>query len=258
MQNKKIYIVLIVIILGFFLFMFFTFGAKNIIENDRKATFIIGENTVWTYDKLQWKNVHINEMPSLNWQEYELYIDNQKIGDYYLWHDDKWYAFDQEKNPLTINGNLLAFQTNYNIGVASFTEEEMTNTLYAANVLKKYDISLSSKLTVSKKVSFDMDQDGIVEDFYMISNAFSIEEEPNKVFSFAFMVKNEQIYMMFEDVRTNSFYDACKPFINSFIDIDKDNRYEVLLGCGNYSIEEQKNVLYQFDNQFKVLISNDK
>ncbi len=256
MQNKKIYIVLIVIILVFFLVMFLAFGVKNIFDQDRKATIIVGENTIWTQEGLNWKKHSIGEMSSLNWQKFEIYNDNQKIGDYYLWHDDKWYAFDDEKNPITLRGNLLAIDANYDLKVSPFTEEDTLDTIYSANVLKRNGISLNSKLTVNRKVSFDIDQDGIVEDFYLASNAFIVEEEPNVYFSFVFMVKNEEIYMIYEEMGSQ-YYSACKPFINSFIDINSDNKYELLLSCGKYSMEEQKNILYQFDKQFKVLISND-
>ena len=71
------------------------------------------------------------------------------------------------------------------------------------------------------------------------------------------MVKNNSIYMIYEDIRNNDYFNACKPFFTSFLDVDSNEQYEVIFSCGKYSMEEQVNTLYQFsENTFKVLISN--
>lgn len=259
MQNRKIYVVLIICILVFFAVMFLSFSLPNILKNRFQTTLIVGNHTVLSYRDQKWNLItDWKEKQELNWKKFQVYMDNEKKGEYYLWHDDKWYAFDDEKNSIPMVDNFLAYDANYDVSVLPFKEEKIQNTMYVANVLKKYHISLSSKLTNATLVSVDFDHDGIVEDFYAVSNAFSLENEPETVFTFAFMVKNETIYMIYEDVRTEDYFGACKPFFTSFLDADNDQNYELIFSCGRYSVEEQLDVLYEFSKEsFKKVISNE-
>ena len=257
MQNKKVYIVLIVILIVFFFVMFFAFGVKNILREDDQLILLVGDHTIWTYQNKMWNEVYENsDIEKLNWQEYEVFSDNQKLGNYYLWHDDKWYAFDQDRSSVSLPGSLLAYQSNYEVSLVPFQEEEIGSTSYIEKVLTSYNLSPKSRLTSSSKVVLDFDQDGKMEEFYAISNAFSTEFKPDVIFSLAFMVKDNSIYMIYEDVG-NTYFDACRPFFRSFINVDYDLPYEVILGCGGYSRENEVNSLYQFsNNSFKTLISS--
>ena len=259
MQSKKTYIVLIVILFVFFIVMFLAFGLQGILKNRLESTLIVGNHTVWTYHNQKWQTItDINEIKKMNWQLFELNTNHENRGTYYLWHDDQWYAFDKEKNPFSIQDNFIAYKANYDMNVLPFTEEKIKDTMYVANVLKQHNISLSSKLTTNTQVSIDFDQDGEKEDFYAVSNAFSLDSEPDTIFSFAFMVKNQTIYMIYEDVRNTNFYEACKPFFTGFLDANHNQKMELILSCGGYSITEQKNTLYEFqENAFKIVISNE-
>ena len=106
-------------------------------------------------------------------------------------------------------------------------------------------------------VSFDFDNDGKDEDFYVISNVFPLDFEPEMSFSIVFMVKDNNIYYIYNDVSKNNFTNGCKPFFTSFLDADNDGTYEFILSCGRYSISEQIDMLYKYsDDEFKILISN--
>ncbi len=235
--------------------MFIAFGIQNMIQSGREVTLLVGDHTVWKYQDQRWDNV--SSFQDLNWKKYRIYLNHENKGEYYLWYDDKWYAFDDDKNSFSLDGNLMAYIANYDLNVAYTVEDKITDTTYVSNVLKNHNISPSSQLTVSTKISFDFDQDGEQEDFYAISNAFALDFEPSVVFSFAFMVKNGSIYMIYEDVRTNDYFNGCKPYYTDFLDIDSDNQYEFIFSCGRYSMEEQIHILCQFSGDaFKTLISN--
>lgn len=260
MENKKVYIVLIVFLFVFFFVMFISFGVPNLKKDKLKAILIVGNHSIWNYANQRWNSItNPSEMKELNWQKYHLFAQYENKGRYSLWYDDnEWYAFDEEKNSYSLGSPFFAYTSNYDITVYPYHEEKVTDTKYIANVLKNHNISLSSKLTTSTKISLDFDQDGIKEEFYAVSNAFSLEEEPSVVFSFAFMVKENAIYMIYEDVRENDYFGACKPFYTGFLDIDRDNVSELVLSCGHYSVENQTDSLYQFTNQmFKKVISNE-
>lgn len=258
MQDKKIYIVLIGIIIIFFVVAFFFLDFPSIKEKKLDLTIIVDNHATFQYYGQKWKSIN-SEKQELNWNQFDVYLDGQKYGNYYLWWgDDSWQAFDDKKDPVQLEGQLLAYTSNYDIEVAPLQESSITDTSYIANVLKNHNISLSSKLTSSSKISLDFDKDGVVEDFYAISNAFSLNDKPNVVFSFAFMVKNQSIYMIYEDVRQDSFLAACKPYFSGFLDVNKDKKYEIILSCGKYSMQEPLAILYHFTNNgFEVLASNE-
>ena len=71
------------------------------------------------------------------------------------------------------------------------------------------------------------------------------------------MEKNGSIYYLYKAIENNDGQNGCKPYLNSLIDIDEDQVYEIVLSCGYYSVEKRLDMLYSFkDNQFKLLLSN--
>jgi hypothetical protein len=235
------------------------YGIDEIKTKDDQATIVVGNNTVWQYHNKRWLNIQgITAFQDYNWHTFEVFQDNQKIGDYSLWYDDRWYIFDQDKNPISIEGSLLAYEANYDLAVSAFLEQKISDYKPVEKVLSKYGIDTSSKFSNSLQISFDIDQDGEMEEFYLITNAFALDFSPDVLFSFVFMVKNDEIYMIYENTEQSSIYNTCKPYFTSFLDVNRDHNYEIILSCGRYSIEKEIQWLYEFrDNQFKILISNE-
>jgi len=258
MRDKKVYIILFVVLIVFFVVMFLVFGVENINQSKYSTTILVGDNTIWTYKNKNWVNVNTkSSISKLNWKKYNVFLDNKSFGNYYLWHDDKWYAFDNSKNAVNLDGNFLAYQANFKMKILDFTQEEINDRTYVDAVLAENQISLSSQFTSSYKVSLDFDNDEKLEDFYLISNAFPLDFDPEKIFSIVFMVKNEKIYYIYNDVSENRSFNGCKPFFNSFLDTNNDKTYEFILSCGRYSVSEQIDMLYKFENDsFKIVISN--
>lgn len=254
MRSKKTYIILIIILFIFFIIMFLLFGVDNIRKNKYETSIIVGEDSVFALRKQKWYNVQ--KYDDFNWKKYNIYLNNEYFGKYYLWNDDKWYAFDKEKNPIDLDGSLLGINSNYKVNVYNFKAEDVVDSTYIDKVLSDNEIT-SSKFTSKYKVNFDFDNDLVDEDFYVISNAFILDDQPEKIFSIVFMVKDEEIKYIYKDVRKNTSLNGCKPYINSILDIDNDNKYEFILGCAEYSVSKNNIMLYQLkNNEFKILISN--
>ena len=113
MKDKKVISVLLVICVVFFLVMFLSLGVNNISRGKYNSTIIIGEKTVWIFQEGKWYNIqNYSSLQELSWREYNVFDDNKNIGKYSLWYDDKWYVFDNNKNAISINGNLLALNSN--------------------------------------------------------------------------------------------------------------------------------------------------
>ncbi len=258
MRKKSTYVILIIILTVFFLVLFLLFGLSSIKQGNYESTIIVGDHTVWNYQNQKWRNLSTTaSLQKLNWQKYNIYLNNEKFGQYYLWNDNGWYAFDDKKNAVSLDGNLLAIQSNYDIDVFSFKEESIDNMSYVHKVLKDQDLSISSQFTTSYKITIDFDHDGEREDFYLISNAFAMDFSPEKIFSLVFMVADDNIYPIYTDVSENRSFNGCKPFFTSFLDVDHDGVSEFILSCGRYSVGEQLDMLYHYDHgDFKILISN--
>lgn len=258
MRNKKTYIVLLVILGVFFVVMFLAFGVNNIKQSKYDTTIIVGDNTVWTYKNKKWLNLTTkSSFGKLSWKKYNLYVNNEKLGNFYLWHDDKWYAFDDDKNAVVIDGNLLAYKANFPIDISSFKEKEITDRKYVDYVLEENNLSLSSQFTSYYKTSVDLDSDGVLEEFYVISNAFPLEFNPSRIFSIVFMVKNDKVYYLYNDISDNRDFNGCKPYFTSFLDTNNDKMKEIILSCGRYSTDGAIDMLYKFEEEsFKIAISN--
>ncbi len=258
MGNKKKYIIAFIILVLFGVIMFLLLGVNNIRENQMSTTLIVGDNTIWHYSEKKW--VHLTSAKSfhnLEWKQYHIYLDNKKYGDYYLWHDDKWYAFDSRKNAVPLKGELLAIKSNYDIPVEKGLEENVDDSEYINQVLSDYNLSLSSHFTSKYKVLFDFDSDGVEEEFYVISNVFALDFQPDTLFSIVFMVKDDTIYPIYQDISSNQSMNGCKPFFKSFLDLNEDQKYEFILSCGYYANEKQIDMLYHFDQEeFKIIISS--
>ena len=258
MRKKSTYVVLLVMLVTFFVVMFLAFGLGNIKKGKYTTTLLVGNDTVWTYSNKKWNNISkVSAIKEFNWNKFKVFNNNKEIGDYYLWHDDKWYAFDEKKNAIPMEGELLAYDANYDIDVVDFKEEEITDRTYVNKVLEENDLSISSKTTTETLVRVDYDKDGIEEEFYLISNVFALDFTPDITFSIVFMVKDDTIYYIYKDISTNKIYNGCMPYFTAFLDSDNDNNYEFVLSCARYSVSSVVKMLYKNENgKFKILISN--
>lgn len=254
---KKVYLFLIFVIIGIGVIMFLLFGVDSLRREQYETALVVGDNTTWIYEKNRWLQVNNEKFNELNWQKYNVFEDNKSIGSYDLWHDDKWYIFDNDKNAVIPENNWFAYRANYDIEVKSFDKEELNEDKYVTSVLNDKDLSNDGKYTNAYKTSVDIDNDGVNEDFYVMSNVFSIGDYPEKIFSFVFMVKDEKIYYLYDDVRDYKAYVGCSPNLVAFLDADDDQTDEVIVSCDQYSNLGRIDMLYNFDGEsFKILISN--
>ncbi len=259
MKSKKTYIIILVVLAVYFLVLYLTWGRENIKKNKSETTIIVGDSTIWNKSGQKWLNLTIDSsIDTLNWQEFEVFEDNLKIGKYNLWHDDKWYVFDKNKNAISVAGKLLAFKGNFNLQVKEFEEKNITDFSVVNQVLTENGLNITSELTSQVQVDFDIDNDNITESFYLISNVFPLDFNPEVIFSIVFMVKDNNIYYLYKDVQNNKgVNEGCKPYIYSILDVNNDNDYEIILSCGKYSNKKPLDMLYDFSTEgFKILISN--
>lgn len=256
MKNNKRYIVLLIILFVFFLVLFLTFGLNNLKSEKRKATVVFGNSSVFELNKKVWRKSADYNLSKFNWQKYNIILNNTYFGEYYLWHDDKWYAFDNNKNAVNISEDFFAYNTNYKVKVYDFKKDAVSISSLTS-VLEENGLVGYNELTVANKIIIDFNNDGNSEEFYLLSNAFPIDSDPDKIFTLVFMNMNDRVYYMYKEIQDNQGFNGCKPYFDAIIDIDEDNSYEFAFSCGGYSVNNRVNAIYKFDKEeFKLLISN--
>ena len=261
MRSGKSYVILIVVLIIFALIMYLLVAKNNIKEEKKASTILVGDTSIWNYSNKKWINVKKQStIEELNWETFKVYEDNEYLGEYSVWYDTtKWYYFDKKNNSITPNGKVLAYSSNFDIKIDKYNEKQIeeSDKKYINYVLEENELSTSSKFTSNYKVEIDYDSDGNIETFYVLTNTFSTEFEPDKVFSLVFMVKDNKIYYLYKDIDENRVNNGCKPFFNYFFDLNNDNVDEVILSCGKFSDNGTVDMLYKFeDNEFKIQISN--
>ncbi len=258
MIKNRTYIYLLIILIVFFLIMFIVLGIDNLKSEQQETTIIIGNQTIWNYKKRKWSTISNNsQIEKLNWQKYNIYLNNEKAGNYYLWHSDKWYTFDNQKKAINLDGDILAIKSDNKIKVYPLIEEEITDYTLVNKILDENAIFDKEELTTKYKISIDFDNDGKTEYFYVISNIFPEESNPNNIFSIVFMEKDNKTYLIYKDITSNKSFNGCKPYFTGFLDVNNDNKAEFILSCASYSVSNTINSLYSFDkDDFKILISS--
>lgn len=260
MIKKRTYIILIFIMVTFFVLSYIFLGSDNLKRRKYESTIVVGNNSTFMYQNQSWS--HLNEdneaLKSLNWKEFDVYSSGEKLGEYLLWYDSKWYAFDKKRNAKKINDDFIGINTNYEMRVLSYKEEAFTSSDYVTQILSENKLPTNSQFTANYKIDLDLEEDGILEELYVISNVFPTDFSPNKLFSIVFIVKGENIYYLYKDIRNNNSFNGCKPHIQSILDADNDDNYEILLSCTEYSNAAQTDILYKYDlekDEFKILVS---
>ena len=256
---KKRYIVILIIIVVYFAVFFLLYGRENYKQSKLKTTIIVNDSSIWQLEENSWTNItnSTSEKNALNWEEFNIIIDNKNVGKYAIVYDEQWYLFDKNRKPYNYTGNLIAYQANYTMKVKDFTKQEITDFTTVNKVLEENNLSTNQEFTVSNYIDVDYDNDGVDERLYFISNAFPIDTNPSTIFSIVFAEKDNKIYQIYKSIEENRSFNGCKPYLSAIIDVNEDNRYEFILSCSRYSVETPIDMLYQFkDNEFKIIVSN--
>lgn len=252
------YIVLIVILAIYAGVMYVSFGVTETKEREASATLIVGNTAAFDYMSRNWTYYSTPSMFSkLNWKTFKTYVDDEYFGNYLMWYDDQWYLFDKDRNPINYSGKLFAYDADYDMNIIPFESEDITDFTYPKQVLEQYGLDSNSQYTLATVSTLDFDKDGEEEEFYVISNVFAMDFFPDTYFSFVFMVDDNKISILYEDVDKNDGVNGCKPELYTVGDFDNDSDNELIVSCAKYSNQTPVAMLYEYeDNAFKIVISN--
>ena len=264
-KNKIIIIIMLVVLAVYALIMFLVVGGtKKFNKTNNQITIIMGDNATFTYNGSFWTYVEFETTyDKLNWLKYDVYENNELLGNYSMWHNDKWYIFDgdeEHRKPVTVTEDFIALRADTSIKLTPFESKKIVDYSYVNAVLDSYGIE-ASYLTVDEVVSIDIDNDSKDENIYFISNSLPLDNPENFNFTIVFMEKQGEIYRMFTDIQEMENSDGCKPFMRAVLDYDLDGEQEIIFACGGLSARQQKDYIYKFKHvnsvdEFKLVVSN--
>ena len=198
--------------------MFIFFLYPNYKDKHNKTSIIVDKDAKWYYEDSKWKDM--TSTNQYNWQKFDIYQDGSYFGNYSLLYNDKWYAFGDNRTPITMDGTeIFAIKTNQKYKYGSFILEDISEA--------------------------DLDSDGEDEKIFVVSNIFT-DETVRDIFNFIFIVKNGKITIIKKDINTyDNMYRMCKAYLSHLVDITGDGNYEIITGCGYYSDKKQCIEMYQ-------------
>lgn len=220
---------------------------EDIVKKNPDYNLIIYPNTIVSYKNGVWvENKELNTTNLL----FDVYVNNNPLGQKYLTYNNKWHLYENNngtKNFINYDGELLAVNTNKEYNLFNFTNSELDDN--DKNVISTYltenGITFNyDDLAKSKKV-YDVNRDGMRDEIYFISNAYTeLESDYNKSFSIGFVKyynKTEVIYATIEDFSYNLLMGNA--YLQSIIEID--GKLHLIVGCSYYSNQGTQHIIYE-------------
>lgn len=259
-KGSRKYIILFLLLVLYVVLYFFVLSPKEKENGDLKNYFnvIVGNDANFLLQDKTWKLVYKSEWASSNWKKFQIYEDNDYLGDYYLLYTGVWNLKNSNKSNTSLTFNeKVAIRGDLDYQIKKFQQIENTEKdSFVRQVLREHSINEDSSLTVFQTIPIDLDKDGELEKIYIISNSFIDTESPDQIFNFIFSVDDGTISMIYQEVfSSTSLSDTCKPFISNIFEIG--NATYFLVNCAKYSDLGKDVTLYRYNsNKFTKIISN--
>lgn len=260
-KNNKPYLFVLTLLGIFLLIVFFTVGLDSLKNRNKKLYLIVDQSSVWEYGKTKWKNVDRQNFLAYNWQKCQYYEDGIFIDQNYLvYTNNKWYVFDSNKDAIIPNSKFLAVGGGKKVTVkkSNMIDTDQSDQLVIEQVLRENAISDFDHFATKSKLVIDLDNDNKKEVLYVLSNMFLTDFSPSKVYNLVFVKDQDSIIYIYKDIDSiDNMYNNCKVYLNNILDVNKDSKYEIIIGCGYYSTNGVMNRMYTLKNkEYKLLISN--
>ena len=250
-KMKKIegkYKIIFGVLILYIVLMAVLFGPR-IFKGAQETYLLIGSSAKWKYDGSKWRDFETDDVKLYAWKNYDIYIDQKKFGNYQVtFSEKKWYLFKNDQTPVSYQGDFLGIKSNRDYQVGSFERLDLDekDMVYVNQVYENHQLKPNQRTTDAYKVVFDLDSDGEEETIYTVSNLFPDDFAPAIIFNFVFVVDHGKIQMVYET--TDAFtkqYNHCKIRLQYLIDVDDNQKYELILNCNYYSTVGTCTSMYQ-------------
>lgn len=202
---------------------------------------------------------YISDDKEYNKYKFNLYDNNDLIGEYSANYSEKEIFLDENNNQYDINGNLFAITGNidYTFNNIASLEIDFNDKNIIRELFKENNITTKGALHTFKYQT-DIDNDNKLDTIYSVDN-IGIENtygESNS-YAFVFVYKNNEfnyIYLNKDSIKANS--NLCYPILKNNIDINNDNSNELFITC-NYKEEKGSclNIYSYNKKEFKKVLN---
>ncbi len=258
MKNNKFLIISVITMVCLIIILIVLLWNRNVILNqdnnptieqpsinnpDYSNDYLIIDNTdIFTY-----KNNRFTKVTLVPNSKFVVYVNNQKIGNYYLEKSNVWNLFDENNNYVNYEGNILAFtNNNLNINVREVTVNEIDENDFEyikqiININSINDLSLNSKIVV------DLDHNGINDKIISVSNLDSDNQE--KYYNLLYVDLNNKKQILINNiVKDEDVLIAPNYYLNYVVNINNENIDSIIITKGYYSNSgETTNLIYRYD-----------
>lgn len=238
-MNKKVYIIIIVLIVIMFIpiLLYVTFYKTN-----NSTYLILPGNEIYTLEsgKLNKVNDEIKKPLDI------VFISDEEKKLTFTYKSNQILFYEDDEPIIIPDSFKVAYSNKKNLNLVDYKIENINseNLPKFSDILKKHDIIGYDYLTTSEKLSYDFDNDGKNEELYFVSNLFE-ELKYDKVFSFVYYIKDDEIIYLQEDViESENAYDICVSDINSIIDISGNKIMTIT--CEYFSEIGDENNIYNY------------
>ena len=263
---KTVSVIIIVLLLLFF-FVFIFINRDQLQTNSKSEKeydlVLIADDVIFQKTNNHWNKVtYDNNIRKLvNWKSYKIYTDYKYFGEYNLVKTTNWLAFDDDRNPIDMDtgvSSFFAYSSNNNFEVKELEIMHNDDLEKVKEILKEYKIDINYEPVINVYTKVDLDNDGINETIYAISNMLQeIETEPS--FTIFLVERNNKLYRLFRVAEDTNLTKLCYPRINAVFDIDNDNENEIIMSCTTTGIESVVTALYKYNSEkddYEIVISD--
>lgn len=247
--GKKNYLLLFgILCLVYFVFLIITSLVRKdfIIVNDVNGIFVYRNNS-WNYIK----NYH-NFMS----KKYDIYSNNNYLGNFYLDYSQGLFMYDKEKNRINSDYEIFAVSDKSKIKIISLELEnkDTISSSYVIDYVNYKGLITNSSNYLYSSFDYDLDKDGEIETIVSVSNYIDLNS--TNFFSAVYVIDDGKFY----DIKFNSSPNISELEImnlNKIFDVFNDGKVEFIIDKFFYSkpmlhCED----LYQFDHKTSKRYTN--
>lgn len=248
-KDKKFEITIVILIVVFSIILFGLYLIIDIINSNKTYTLFLKPYTVlnctkWDCDNVSDKLIEYNNKP------YKIYFDGKSIGSYDLYYNErnrKYYVFNKNNDNIYNNEKLFAYTGKASIIQKNYEISEVSN-----DEISK--LSEVSELRISRdnisKISMDFDNDGSLENLYVINN---LSEDPSL---FSVLIYNDKKKYYILDKRVSKEIEQVGfTYISNIVDIFEDGKLEFIYTTSFYDEIGMCNVLYRLKGKKFVAVN---
>lgn len=253
MKNKKTIIIILLVLVAYLVLMVILFGSEKVKDKFYNMDIMLSSGAKWHLEDGIWTD--IKDEKNYNWKKFNVYVDNQLLGNYNLLYNKKWYVYDDEKNLIDYDGTIVGIKGNKKFKLINFDKSNFDSSgeNILKSILKKENIDFTNNFQ-GIKITIDIDGDAKEEIIYTASNAFVEDQNITHRYSIIF-IKDDETKIIYQDYQDASMkYSMCVPKINTIIDLDEDSKYELITECNYYSIMGTCTSLYEIkDDNYRLV-----